>query len=476
MEQKILILLILLSFKLFNQTLPYGDKHWQLVFNEEFNDYPLNASIWNVMHNWDHNFPDENNILNVYLNNLEPVVCTNRPENVSIYEDAVTHEKYLRFSVLNIPYNCNDCDSNDINVSDCRRECRNHGLSYPYTAGMIESKDLGILTDGTDIKYGYIEAEISMSDVAGLWPAFWTCNGHNEITPYNEIDIFEMCSGRFEECNRVSAYHKIHDKNIMTTCIHPALKSSDGPSCYGSYYVTHSIDDYTKPHVYGLEWSPTKIIWYVDGKIIRNTPINKIINPQKIILGMGVHSPSDISFDPNAVFPLNMYVNYVRIYKLKSDCENFIDECNYDFSSYDAKSKKYIKIGGNNCVNSINAGDNIFLRASQFVELSEDFNVPLGASFYADANDECLDVHKPGCDEIFYQCNNVNFDPANWQNYYSSYIKKEIYLGGTGCNLEITPAYGNIYFLATDKITVNGEVKLIPSTYSDIKLKIVNCE
>lgn len=53
---------------------------------------------------------------------------------------------------------------------------------------------------------------------------------------------------------------------------------------------------------------------------------------------------------------------------------------------HDNKVKKSITIGNGSCNNSLNTGDNIYLRASEGVSINGDFTVPIGAELYIDVN------------------------------------------------------------------------------------------
>jgi hypothetical protein len=79
-----------------------------------------------------------------------------------------------------------------------------------------------------------------------------------------------------------------------------------------------------------------------------------------------------------------MYVNQINAYELKSDCDNntALNEI-LDFEAYDYKVKKSITMSN---ATTIPQGNNISLRASDFIELKAGFEVPLGAELYLDIN------------------------------------------------------------------------------------------
>lgn len=81
-----------------------------------------------------------------------------------------------------------------------------------------------------------------------------------------------------------------------------------------------------------------------------------------------------------------MLIDFVKVYNLDNDCNTNLNICNYNFTSHDNRVKKNITIGNGSCSNSLNSGDNIFLRASEGVLINGDFSVPLGAELYIDVN------------------------------------------------------------------------------------------
>ncbi len=90
--------------------------------------------------------------------------------------------------------------------------------------------------------YGYYEVTAKMSaDVQGpavvLWPG-------DDKWPGREIDIVEVINGK--------PYGTVH------------WRTHDGKDAYKTV-TFHGVDE-TKVHKYGVEWTPEKIEWFVDGK------------------------------------------------------------------------------------------------------------------------------------------------------------------------------------------------------------------
>jgi hypothetical protein len=173
--------------------------------------------------------------------------------------------------------------------------------------------------------------------------------------------------------------------------------------------------------------------------------------------------------DNTTPFPSDMLIDYVRVYELKEDCNDFINSTNYDFSTYNNVEKNFINIGQGGGNNSLSVGDNITIRASQYIEINGDFYVPVGASFYMDANKDCAtDLGGTGCTQTFNPC---IYDFSTYDNS----VKKIIELGGSGCNVNITPVNNALLLEATDIIILKPGVVVTPVTGKSVDLNISTC-
>ena len=334
MKYIISIIVFLNTLLLFGQT-PSNDPHWEELWKDDFNFF--DNTKW-VKANYAIHSPEPQIYLisNVYTLNGQLVIKVNN--------NSVT------------------CPPNPTQTTwACGLAAP--GQSYPYNSGWIETKQV------YNTQYGFIEARIKLPYGFGFWPAFWTFAGSGLPNNINaaEIDIFENLG------------HK--PANIITTNIHKNYPDGN------IYYEEHIPTNYSWAntwHTYAVEWSPSKIVWYLDGSPIRTFPNHGIIDPVRIILNLAIEP----GYLPNSStpFPSNMYVDYVKVYELDNDCNTNLNVCNYNFSSHDNRVKKIITIGNGSCSNSLNSGDNVYLRASEGVLINGDFTVPVGAELYIDVN------------------------------------------------------------------------------------------
>ena len=188
--------------------------------------------------------------------------------------------------------------------------------------------------------YGRFEARIKVPGGSGLWPAFWLLGENIDVDGWpqcGEIDIMEY---RRQEPTKVSG--SIHGPGYsgLTDPQGQVTKSYDlGNDRYDAGF-----------HVFGIEWSPNYINYYIDDVLYNQiTPSDIVVTPADAVytLNDGVAAtadteavePTDITGDwvfnkpfyiiinlavggnfpgnPDSgeTFPQNMLVDYVRVYK-----------------------------------------------------------------------------------------------------------------------------------------------------------------
>ncbi|MCL2041488.1 MAG: glycoside hydrolase family 16 protein [Bacteroidales bacterium] len=304
---------------------PLVDKHWELVWNDEFS----NLNNW---YSYDH------------VHNIDNDICVLLTKNVSVNNGNLVIQAERENYIFN-------------------------GKLYKYTSGSVTNYNSGM-------RFGYIEARIKLPYGKGLWPAFWTYQYATNPSNEAEIDIFEMLGHL--------------PPNTMTTNLHTCYRKYN-PNCIENYYKEIVLPyNYTDWLTYAIEWTPTKFIWYVNGVAVRNFPNPEIVDSVRIILGMGMEYDAHYQPDSTTPFPVQMLVDYVKVYKLKCGNE-VINFSMYNFDNYDNNTvKKSITIGGNGASNTIANGKNVVMRAQEFIEIKGEFTVSLGASLYLDA-DFCED-------------------------------------------------------------------------------------
>tara|TARA_R110002049_G_scaffold181457_3_gene348893 strand:- start:21 stop:872 length:852 start_codon:yes stop_codon:yes gene_type:complete len=152
--------------------------------------------------------------------------------------------------------------------------------------------------------YGFMEIRAKLPCGLGTWPAIWLLGDSNIPWPGNgEIDIMEQV-GLFP--------------SEITGTIHNA--STAGTSGDGNFII---IDDVCEIfHKYQLTWTVEKITISVDGTPFhtydnlkngnRSWPFD---NPSYLLLNLAIGGDMAGPTVDDAIFPVQMEIDYVRIYK-----------------------------------------------------------------------------------------------------------------------------------------------------------------
>ena len=152
-------------------------------------------------------------------------------------------------------------------------------------------------------KYGYYECRAQLQKSPGVWAAFWIqsteiAKGEDPAVFGAEIDIFEF----FKKLGTDIVSHNVH--------------WAYGPN----QRTTRGMQSYLKGvsegfHTFGLEWTPEKYIFYIDGYKFYEVTQGISHIEEYIILSM--EYPSTHEEIKNTVFPDVFIVDYVKVYRRK---------------------------------------------------------------------------------------------------------------------------------------------------------------
>lgn len=246
--------------------LPVGQNGpWTLVFQDEFEGDTLDTGKWTTCYPW---FDPAGGCTNEGNSELEWYL----PQAVTVAGGALTlHADYGSYTGTN-------------------------GKVYSYTSGMIASGATPSTGPRFVYQYGYAEARLKLPAGRGLWPAFWLAPADGTWPP--EVDIAERVGGT--------------SPNKVEMVLHFALPQGGHDS---------SITEFVGPdfqaewHVFGLEWTPDDLTWYVDGverkhyTKIKNIP-QKPMYPIVSLAVLGRRPP-----DATVQFPATFSVDYVRVWQ-----------------------------------------------------------------------------------------------------------------------------------------------------------------
>ncbi|MCX4756621.1 glycoside hydrolase family 16 protein [Kitasatospora purpeofusca] len=199
---------------------------WHSVFRDDFNGSGLDHGSWATCYDWNDGG------------------CTNAGNQ----ED----QWYL-------PGQVSVADGKLTLTAERKATSGSDGKTYPWTSGMVSTgRDQWDGTPRKTFTYGYFAAAIrTTGQAAGMFPAFWLLPaGTRGGLP--ELDIAEFINtDQYADLN-------LHAQAPDGTDIDAHF--SHGPVDFSSGY-----------HVFGLDWEPDAVTWYVDG-----VPVFQVTDPSVI--------------------------------------------------------------------------------------------------------------------------------------------------------------------------------------------------
>lgn len=177
-----------------------------------------------------------------------------------------------------------------------------------YTSARLLTKDL------FEQQYGRFEARIRLPFGQGIWPAFWMLGADIDENPWpgaGEIDIME---------------YRGQEPTILIGSVHGP--GYNGGNAISKEYTLENDRFDTGFHVFGIEWGPDFINYYVDDVLYNQiTPedIDEETNgegtwvfnkPFYILMNVAVGGTFVGSPNAETQFPQTMLVDYVRVYEL----------------------------------------------------------------------------------------------------------------------------------------------------------------
>ena len=190
-------------------------------------------------------------------------------------------------------------DARAVNVKDGNLELSTFIVNDSVLTGMVGTENR-LMT-----KYGYFECRAELNKSWGPVPAFWIQSteireGEDPGKYGVEIDIFE--------------YFKRWGLNVVSHNIHWAY----GPNMHSSPSMESKLEGLEDGfHTFGLEWTPEKYTFFVDG--YKYYEIDYAISHIDEYVILSLLLPGTIEELKETVFPDTYKIDYVKIYKKKTD-------------------------------------------------------------------------------------------------------------------------------------------------------------
>jgi beta-glucanase (GH16 family) len=245
---------------------------------------------------------------------------------------------------------------------------------FEYSSARIDTK--------YKFGYGWYEARCKIPKGKGFWPAFWTFAGN----PWNEIDIFEFWNpDLLSNLSRVLHMTTHYDYD------------NDGQNEYCSV-ASHEVNLSTDFHIYGVEWTPYRISWYLDGVLKRTTThfetyMGQLVDcnslsagsylmtnwfpkdPMYIIFNFAIQNNDNNNPDNSTPFPSQLEVDWVRYFE-KKHCQG--DIVIDSLSDVNEDPNFYNVVFGNN----VSIENSVDIQENQFLEVIATHQIILKPGFY----------------------------------------------------------------------------------------------
>ncbi|UII78693.1 family 16 glycosylhydrolase [Flagellimonas sp. CMM7] len=174
-----------------------------------------------------------------------------------------------------------------------------------YTSARLLTKDK------FEQQYGRFEARIRLPFGQGIWPAFWMLGADIDENPWpgaGEIDIME---------------YRGQNPTVLIGSVHgPGY--SGGEAISKEYTLQNDRFD-TGFHIFGVEWGPEYVNFYVDDVLYNQITPEDVTGPWVfnkpfyILMNLAVGGTFVGSPNAETEFPQTMIVDYIRVYKNNAD-------------------------------------------------------------------------------------------------------------------------------------------------------------
>jgi beta-glucanase (GH16 family) len=247
---------------------PFGRSgNWIRVFTDDFNGQSLDRSHWTTCFWWGREG------------------CTNRGNN--------DLEWYL-------PTNIAVTDGALELIAKPERITAPDGAQFEYTSGMVTTGSYYATPEIPPLfqtVYGFFEIRAKLPSGRGIFPGFWLEAGHYQNLP--EIDVVETIG---------------QEPNLITNNFH---YRGNGGMVVAIGHRTKTVDLTQDWHVYGLQWRPDALIWYLDGIELWRFTKKEFIpsTPMYLLLTLSVGGNWPGKPDATTSFPVKLLVDYVRVWQ-----------------------------------------------------------------------------------------------------------------------------------------------------------------
>jgi beta-glucanase (GH16 family) len=205
--------------------------NWKLTFNAGFTGSKLDSSVWGTCYPWQ---PQSG--------------CANFGNSALEYQWYAASQDQVANGALHI-------------VAQAEPTAGRNGSggpeTYPYRSGLVTT------FPGYKFQYGYLQVVAKVPDAEGTWSALWLAAANEQWPP--EIDILE-------HWGTDTKYYEYY---------HPSgAPRENGVQTLGNLS--------TSWHTYGVYWTKSEVVWYIDGHQVFETGRNVPQQPMYFLANVAV--------------------------------------------------------------------------------------------------------------------------------------------------------------------------------------------
>jgi beta-glucanase (GH16 family) len=145
--------------------------------------------------------------------------------------------------------------------------------TYSYRSGMITTYP------SLRYQYGYTQIVARIPYGPGLWPALWLAASNQKWPP--EIDILEHSDTEAQYSEH------LHSTDMS---VQAATESTENLSAGW--------------HTFGLYWSPSKVIWYIDGQRVMSASTGVPRQSMYLIANLAVNQPDPAGWEDGSALDI----------------------------------------------------------------------------------------------------------------------------------------------------------------------------
>jgi len=292
----------------------------------------------------------------------------------TLFNNETLNDNKMRLVAEHISYDTLICDGSRPTGYEIPKgtwhHCDTVKKAIYYYFGNIQSKD-------QSYEYGYYEIECALPIHKGIHTSFWLYGGYKDTISgfkyYEEIDIMEYSDTDWDD-DTLRGYSSgiWYKKQHISDSLFPDHHG------YRNFHMDISEPDISQMHTYGCEWMPNYVVLYRDGKVTHEFHDVTFIPHYPKYIKTGYAIDYRALKQPIWLGPDTLSINYIKVYKLNTDCDTDELVQNVQQLNQIDSMKRSITFSNTSGI-TLPSTTNKTLRASDYILINGPFEITAGA-------------------------------------------------------------------------------------------------